>query len=320
MRRLGGIALLMLLLWPASATADERQIARSSADGVAAEAGWVAFWKNERVYAGPGRRFRHTNTPGGALGTDRRGRPVILYSSCRRNGRCALREKGLTTGRTRTLLHHRKPSLYGFFRAQRHRGVLVVARNGARITGPGPRYSRITIRRPGKRTLRLTLQGEVFAPMDLTRDRLVLRVYDGYAGARAVQVVNIAGRRPRTRTLVVDDDRDYECRCATSAQFLESVSADGRYAYWLEDAITSTNGYALGAGGEGPALTRLFRTDLTKPRQVNEAVELPRRARWAAVDRGRIFYTEANVYELTRPVWQPVSTGRRNLGPESPIS
>jgi hypothetical protein len=308
------LAVLTLLLVPSIAQAEERQLATGGASALTADGGWISFLAGTERLAGRGDSFQRVGTMAGLeIGTDSRGRAVGLFSVCPRGRRCTLRQRLMPRGRARVVLRYSR-RLLGF-RADRARGVLATARAPV---GPN-RDTLIEVRRRGKRTVRRSERGSVLQ-LESERGRVLVTLF---RGEEVVLRELRPGRRGLiARTIAVDSQFDDDCKCTSTATRLHGLSADGRYAYWIEEFFQTRGGEPLGGGYPTDITTRIVRADLGARPQANAAVDLPRPSNEVAVDQGRILYNgrdgSGGLYELTEPAWRPIGTGRRVVGPIPP--
>ena len=310
-RRIVIAAVAVLCLSPAAAQAAERQISPAASD-LTADGGWVSFLTDNGRVAGRGDAFRAVPPMAGLeLGTDAKGRAVGLFDVCGRRGRCTLRERLMANRRERVMSRYRRRQNTGI-RADRHNGISVITRSGIRR---GRRKSAIEVRRRGRRTLRRIEDGGVMG-LDAGAGRVLVSLFRGHEVV--VREITVGRRGLSARTIAVDSLFDEDCKCMSSSTRLESLSADGRYAYWIEVHTRTEGGdFPLGHGYPSSSSARIVRADLRARPQRNEAIDLPRRSHEIAVDRGRILYTgydTPGLYEMRDAVWQPVGTGRRNVG------
>ena len=302
------LAIAAALLAAQPASADERLIAPEEAWDVSAYRGWVMWNTSDGPVlwrAGDARPFAPAGTGASGpqrarLGSDTRGRSAVSYLACaealeRSRWRdCAVRQQRLAGGAPRTLLSAGDSN---------HVGVPEVwlgslALSFVNTSTPAPRLQLFP---PGRRALRLTRE----APfnVDMESGRLVYAGHREYAwpGFNTVaRAIDLRGDKPRMHTLARHDGEDEDGRTGATVVRLGSGATDGRYAYWVRTALSSSN-----------SAYELWRADLSDPAATVRKAPLSGPVSSLAVNGGRIYCTgeSRGVYEITDPAWQ--DTGLR---------
>jgi hypothetical protein len=295
MGRVLGALLAVALAVPATAAAGERRLTVPFATGLQADGGWTVWHQNDPTFPRGVVRWRrdgHTvksSAPLGAMGIGADGKAVVVDTRCAKRNRCTVNERPAASRKSRRLLSTR----FAARDADEYRGTVAVS-------GPG-----VYVRRRGQRRL---VRVDSLPGLNVSVGNGFLVYRADKDGKYLVRLVDFRGRRPRARTIAIDDQFDEDCKCTMSVTSITDIAAEDSYVYWMQNTITSTDDNPIGTGGSFDATTDIFRARTTDPRQV----EVLRTSRWGrelAVDGHRVFYTGATrgVFQVDRPDWQPVA-------------
>jgi hypothetical protein len=284
------------------ARAEELQVSPDEGSDLSAVGGWLTWTR----WDGGTRFLWHAGTvtalpdlgPRVELGSDARGRPEAVYVRCG-EVRCEVRARRLRDGAERRLLLTRRRVGH----AVERRGTLAYASSGA-TNSPNPRAAAVWLRgRGGQRTRRVVARNVSW--IDLAAGRLIYWSDDPHGDVAQITVVDLAGRKPHTRVLAVDDEFDEDCRCGQQRRETDPHIA-GRFAYWLDTTLAGPDGV------DGDTVTRVLRVDLTMADPAVEALRpehVVNQYAALAVEGGAVSYaswTDAlGVYRIARPKWEP---------------
>ncbi|MDQ3935729.1 MAG: hypothetical protein M3340_13980 [Actinomycetota bacterium] len=284
---------------------------------IRAEGGWLSWWdevREDRVLERGGRAYPFPAVRGPDLGTDARGRAVATYTDCTSEPYpqftdCGVLERRLFSGATRTLVPRRDG--FGLEAVAQHRGTLAVAQN----RGRAGRGSRVLLRRPGRSRFTVVTPKTRAVRVDL-EDGLLS--YFQWSSENYVRTVDLRRSRPRTRTWVTDDTRDFDCKCEQKLEQVGDATLEGRYVYWLEYTARSTDGSSIGGGSHAVLFSARFvrvdalaaRPAVAEYRILDEDPSGARIPSSFAVDRGRIYHDQLrDLRRGVRPKWR--RTGER---------
>jgi hypothetical protein len=293
-----------LLAWLAVAAVPAA--AQSPVSGLRAHGPWVSFERDGHRVLDQRGALSAFPTVGERLdlAADARGRGVGVYAAC--DGRsdpaertCAIRERRLTTGRTRTLLAKRR----GITAVGHDRGLLALAiwAGDGEAPGDGGELSKIVIRRPGESKLR-TIRHRQRATRLEVGGGFVMFFDETSPTQQRVGVIDVRGAKPK---LVFTTASREPCKC-TSTSTIFDATLDGRHVYWTEVAYYSPDG--LGTGNANyETFRRIRRVDFRAPGRVVEEHRTQNEARSIAVADGVLYHDADEAYaEGRRPSWQAV--------------
>jgi hypothetical protein len=296
---LAAAAVLLCLAAPAAA--------QSPISGLRAHGPWVSFERDGQRVLDRGGSLSAFPTVGERLdlAADVRGRGVGVYAACDKRTdpakrSCAIRERRLATGRTRTLLPKRR----GITAVGQDRGLLALAIWAGEGDFPGDEgnLSKIVIRRPGESKLRTVRHRQRATRLEVGGG-FVMFFDETDSTKQRVGVIDVRGAKPK---LVFTTASREPCKCTSVSQIYDAT-LDGRHVYWTEEVAYSPDG--LGTGNANfETYRRIRRVDFRAAERVVEEHRTDQgQARTIAVADGVLYHDADAAYaEGRRPDWRTV--------------
>jgi hypothetical protein len=294
------VALAVLAVPAGAAAADERRLT-DNGGGIEAEGEWMSWERiDEQVTEGPlgvpqwlrNGRVIPSTAPLGRLGTDARGRVVVLDTRCGARRTCSVTQRRPASTAGKRLISRTRLVVNS---ADEFRGALGFVGQHAYVRRRGQdRIERVD-----------SLRGE---DAEVGNGFLVFRAV--LRRDFAVRVVDFRGPRPSAWNAAVDDTSDDGCRCSLSTSAIADMTVEGAYVYWLQWTFTSLDGQPVGVGRD-ERTADIFRRPVRDPHGRIEVFHPAQPALDFAVDASRVLYSAegdaraSSIFEVRHPDWKP---------------